>query len=445
LWTSPYNIAGNEARIASLLGMLFGVRDPSIECDDDASVNPKQQSAQLAMAGVTETRTRAMEGWMPPCITGSSKDAHRPSTLKWCAGEKFTSFRQFSRRFAYCLVSGLDATKQFMVQPIELIRPGALYMRPTAGVQPGNDRTQFALYAPNTKAEVSGSPLSFTAGMYAFWRGSIRVAAWMDPRSNPPQLLSGHLEYSRQIVDNNIIDDNIENFLTPIGYETPGTKQFAEFQIPYYSPTIVSSTWSHGVDNQFDTPLANLVLNIPDFSGTSGNVFPLKIAVAGGDDMDFHQFIGPPPVINVADLTTTGRALHYPPTGFTPTQKIAHDTARTEEPAQRFVPVSYSVMRVMGNPTGSSCPVMPSLKAKTLKEEEEAATALNGSLYTAKQQKKAVYPRHLDDVTNSEGYDTVDNKQRVPRSIPDVPCTTFNQYGECLDSYYQDPRRYIID
>lgn len=292
---------------------------------------------------------------MPPSISGNERDAHRPSTAQWCAGERFTSFRQYSRRFAYCLVSGLDSARMFKIQPVELVRPGILSLRVTPGVAPGNDRTQYALYTPNTRAEVSGSPLNFVAGMYAFFRGSFRFKVWMDPRENPPNLVSAHLEYSRQLGDVNEIDDNIENFMTPIMYETPQTKQMGEYQVPYYSPTIVSSTWSHGIDDQFDTPLCNAVISIPDFRQNT-SVFPIKVAVAAGDDMDFHQFIGPPPVIDVGGLVTTGRILHYPPTGFTPTQKIAPDTARTDEAASSFLRVTWDRLTVSGNPSGGSCP-----------------------------------------------------------------------------------------
>lgn len=371
LWVSDYNVATDGPR------------------------NPTQQSSQLAMAGIVETRTRALEGWMPPSITGSSKDAHRPKLTNLCIGENFTSFRQYAKRFAFCMVSGLDSRKMLSVQPVELIRPGALYLRPTEASTGNNENTQLCLYGPNSSSELSGSPLAFVAGMYAFYRGSVRVKTWTDPRQNPPNLLSGHLEYSRQIVDTNIINDNIENFMTPIAYETPMSKQIPEFQVPYYSPTIVSSTWSHGVDNQFDVPLVNLVLSIPDFQSNK-TVYPIKIAVAAGDDMDFHQFIGPPPVINVGDLTIENRKIHYPPTGFTPTQKIALDTdenTRTELPASSYIPVTYSSMTMVPNITGASCPALP----------------------TPAKAKSKIVKRSIE---GSQGSDTVDHKQSGSSPCP---------------------------
>lgn len=389
LWVSEYNVAPSDPRDPGVLrarlsdeeyaevldkGFISVLKEPfstDLDVDEDI-VQQSGDNDKVATAGVTETRTRALEGWMPPCITGNEIDAHRPSTAQWCAGERFTTFRQYSRRFAFSLVSGLDAANMLKVQPIELVRPGILAMRTTKNdsTAPGNDRTQYALYAPNTGAEVSGSPLSFVAGMYAFYRGSTRFKVWMDPRENPPNLISGHLEYARQLGDVNIIDDNIENFMTPIMFETPQSKQIAEFQVPYYSPTIVSSTWSHGIDNQFDVPLCNLVVSIPDVRGTS-NPFPIKIAVAAGDDMDFHQFIGPPPVMVVNDILTVGRQLHYPPTGFTPTQKVPKDTARTEAPATAFRRVLWTWLSVSGNPSGSSCPLPAGYRSITLSNEDQ--------------------------------------------------------------------------
>nr|ULF99882.1 MAG: hypothetical protein 2 [Triatovirus sp.] len=397
LWVSDYNVAPMDPRAPTALVEQSG-----------------SSSDKLATSGVTETRTRALEGWMPPSITGNEIDAHRPSTTQWCAGEKFTSFRQYSRRFAFCLVSGLDSSRMFKIQPVELVRPGILSLRITPGTQPGNDRTQYALYAPNTRAEVSGSPLSFVAGMYAFYRGSTRFKVWMDPRENPPNLISGHLEYARQDGDVNIIDDNIENFMTPIMYETPLQKQIAEFQVPYYSPTVVSSTWSHGVDSQFDIPLCNLVLSVPDFRQNTAN-FPIKVAAAAGDDMDFHQFIGPPPVINVGDLLVVGRQLHYPPTGFTPTQKVPLDTARTEESASRFDRVRWNMFTVTGNTSHGPCPI--------------PATYTN----QVRRIRQIIPPPEKD------SYDEVDLKKdlRHKRSIHD----------DCYDNYYQncDPSSFILD
>lgn len=409
LWVSEWDVATGEAAAAFIKNRLNRKMI--------YNKNPKQQSKSVATAGTTETRTRAMEGWMPPSITGDDKDAHRPSTSKFCAGEVFTSFRQYSRRFAFSLVNAIKSSEQFHVQPVELIRPGALHLRVTNDV---GHKTQLALYAPNSKSEVSGSPLAFVAGMYAFYRGSLRVKVWTDPRVNPPELLSGHLEYARQIKDHNIIEDNIENFMTPINFETPRVKQLAEFQIPYYSPTIVSSTWSHGIDNQFDVPLTNLVLSVPDTkTNTQG---PIKIAVAGGDDMDFHQFIGPPPVINIGDLTTEDRMIHYPPTGFTPTQKVIADSTRPrEEPAIRFDPVPYTALTVKGNYKGESCPAIPNTFVRSVQQSDA------DKLYMVRQQRKMLS-------IDQQSRDEVDKNIQSPDSLD------IEDYNARFN-----PRYYILD
>lgn len=319
---------------------------------------PIQQS--VSAAGIFETRTRAMSGWMPPCITGNRRDAHRPNTDRYCAGESFHSMRQLTRRFAFCLVNQISSNASFPIQPVELVRPGALHLRITAGT----GRTQYALYAPNTRSEVSGSPLSYVAGMYAFYRGGSRFKVWTESRANPPELISGNLEYLRQSLESaDVISDNIENFMGPCAYETPRLKQFAEFQVPYYSPTVCSSVWSHATDNQFDSPLAQLNLSIPDGPLKNGvpttDVAPIKVAVAGADDFDLHLFIGPPPVIDIGAIARTERMLHYPPSGFTPTQKILLDPNRVEEAATRFWAVPYSTLTVVNNAGGNVCPIDP--------------------------------------------------------------------------------------
>lgn len=411
LWINEYNVAP------------YDPRKPS-----GTPKRPRQQSGEVSSAGITETRTRAMEGWLPPSITGSSSDAHRASTANLCIGEKFTTFRQYAKRFAFCMVNSLDASKMFPIQPVEFIRPGAIYMRPTTSSEGNNERTQLCLYSPNTKSEMSGSPLAFVAGMYAFYRGSTRFKIWMDPRENPPNMLSGHLEYSRQTVDSNIIDDNIENFMTPIAYETPTTKQIPEFQVPYYSPTIVSSLWSHGIDNQFDVPLVNLILSIPDYRQQTGN-FAIKVAVAAGDDMDFHQFIGPPPVINIGDILTFDRFIHYPPTGFTPTQKIAvnsnPDNVRTELPASSFIEIPFSALKVQNNVAGGSCPSAPNAAKITFindiptrdgKSLDPSVTMLKGVPVINDKPKRRPKKEIIVFESDSEGHDTVDTKDVASRS-----------------------------
>ncbi|UXD79992.1 putative capsid protein [Linepithema humile picorna-like virus 2] len=328
IWTTPYKVAEQQSG-----------REPQ---------------KQFGTAGVVETRTTALEGWMPPSITGMERDISRISTVNYCAGEVFSSFRQLAKRFSFCMVDGLSSSQSYYINMIELIRPGALTIRSTNDI---SRKAQYALYAPNTKSEVSGSNLCYTGGMYTFYRGSCRAKCWMDPRANQVDMISGHLEYAKQDDDINIVSDNIENFMTPIGYEMPKVKQIAEFQIPYYSPTLVSTIWSHGNKSQFDTPLVNLVLSMP--SGNSAEKAGVKVAVAGADDIDFMLFIGPPPVLHIDELQHSGRVVHYPPSGFTPTQNVVLDPGYPEQPATEFIPVKWSDITVTGNASGDSCPDNP--------------------------------------------------------------------------------------
>lgn len=381
LWVSTLNVAPNgPPHTADTL-----VERTEVDMIADG---PRQQS--VSGAGITETRTRAMEGWMPPSITGNAIDAHRVRTEHWCSGERFDSMRQLTRRFAFCLVNQVASNAPLPIQPIELIRPGALTMRLTAGV----NRTQFALYARNSKSEVSGSPLAFVSSMYAFYRGGVRLKTWVEGRANPPALISANLEYIRQNVDSvDVIYDNMENFMSPIAYETPNLKQFGEFQVPYYSPTLCSSIWSHAVDNQFDAPLAQVNICIPDSPVKNGaptvDTAPIKIAVAGADDFDLHGFLGPPPCLDIQAIPRAGRPIHYPPSGFTPTQKIIVDPNVKEEAATSFFDVPYSILEVKPNVGGTACPAQAN--------SDESQDPLDTNRVARKIRS-----------TSQEGYDTVD-------------------------------------
>lgn len=308
----------------------------------------------MGTAGTVETRTHATEGWMPPSITGNDSDIHRPDTSQLCAGEVFASLRPLTRRFAYFLANGISSGNNLTINPAELVKPGALYLRAN-GV--ADTPTKYALYAPISKSEVSSSPLNFVAGMYAFWRGSLRFKAWCDPRDASVDLLSMNLEYSRQTQDANTTVGLIENYMTPIGYELPKMKQFGEWQVPYYSPTVTSALWSHPNDNQFDTPLVNAVIGVPSNIGDAGAKKPIKVAIAGGDDLDFQVFIGPPPVVNITELNGSGseRVFHYPEGGFTPTQNIDLKETPVADISVKFVQVKLGDLRVVNNAKGMSC------------------------------------------------------------------------------------------
>lgn len=310
----------------------------------------------MGTAGTVETRTHATEGWIPPSITGNDSDIHRPDTSQLCAGEVFASMRPLTRRFAYFLANGISSGNNLTLNPSELVKPGALYLRSNSATP--TLPTKYTLYAPISESEISSCPLNFVAGMYAFWRGSLRFKAWCDPRDASVDLLSMNLEYSRQEADANTTVGLIENYMTPIGYEIPKMKQFGEWQVPYYSPTVTSAIWSHPNDNQFDTPLVNAVIGVPSNLGDPATEKPIKVAMAGGDDLDFQVFIGPPPVINIAELNGPSgdeRVLHYPPSGFTPTQNIDLRETPSNDGTINFIEVKLSDLRVTNNATGASC------------------------------------------------------------------------------------------
>jgi hypothetical protein len=242
----------------------------------------QQQSGRVyALPGTQETRTSAIEGFLPPSISGSDKDIMRPSTAAFCAGEKFTDFNSLTRRFSFV---------ERIIVPSQdyLLRQGCYYVRSPALLrQDWKTDGSAPLDAFRTSTDFAPSPLTFVSSMYAFYRGSYRVKTYTP---NAPDLVSG------RVVDISTYGFNLEgktsllNYMAPKGYEQPSVKRFAEFQIPYYSPTVVTVPWPTVASSSgYTQPTVGLLLS--NASDEDQTVF---IAVAGSDDMSFHAFMGVP-------------------------------------------------------------------------------------------------------------------------------------------------------
>lgn len=373
----------------------------------------------LGTAGTSETRTTAIEGWTPPSITGNESDIHRPNTVQYCAGEVFESYRQLTRRFTYMLANGITRGKNLTITPAELIKPGALHLRT---INAPDQSTQFALYAPYSDSEISSCPLNFVAGMYAFYRGGLRFKVWIDNIQNPVELISMNLEYARDIIDANVTVDKIENFLTPIAYELPRQKQFGEFQIPYYSPTITSAMWSHPTDNQFDTPLLNAVIGVPSNVQAIGVQNSVKVAIAGADDFDCQVFIGPPPAFPIQSLTdgeTGMRIFHYPKSGFTPTQNVlVQQVEDLDNPS--FLMLEMKYLSVVSNDLGNSC-------QQTVRAELEDLALREKLSYKASRDKNFVPPATKP---FTPILDLLNNHSRYKREDSSIPMEIDTEDGQ---------------
>lgn len=287
---------------------------------------PKAQSGKVyALPGTQETRTSSLEGFTPQSITGNDSDINRVDTQRYCAGEEFQSFRQLTRRYAFQRKFEARNDTIFEWFPTSLIRPPTVSVNYAVSPQPENTNTTRKVVMTFDSAPI---PLSFVSAMYAFYRGGVRVKAianeyafkmdgTMVPSDFNPVLISGRINNVANYPDGSMHFGN--NYISPIGYEQQQDKKFAEFKIPYYSPTLVSVHWTHEALSQFDQPQVALELT------TSTRITPsskpsekkyINIAVAGADDLDFHLFLGAPPVINGWRIQETSSQIPEVPDDF---------------------------------------------------------------------------------------------------------------------------------
>lgn len=257
--------------------------------DDQKIKLPKQQSGVVALPGTQETRTTSIEGFLPPSITGDDRDIHREDMQMLCAGESFVDFLSLTRRFQYCeVVSMADNYAVLYREPMSYIRPPVAFKQQfTEG-----DAKGYQVYFKYT-----ATPLSFVSSMFAFYRGGLRYKIY-----NPKEidLIVAQL-FSRQ--DRNYAKAGITqfNFIGPSAYEQTATKRFAEFQVPYYSPTLVTSFWPQATivgpgKSQFSQPTITTVFSCTNVSDAA-NRGDFYIAPSAADDFTLHTFIGIPPVI----------------------------------------------------------------------------------------------------------------------------------------------------
>jgi len=241
----------------------------------------KQQSGVVALPGTQETRTSSVEGFIPPSITGDERDIHTDDTQRFCAGEVFDNYLSLTRRFSYC-------EKLSMSRDVVLFRSGMYYVRAPPVFQ-GSE--------PNTLTEtqvvygMAPTPLSFVSSMFAFYRGGFRIKVY-----NPDQIdLSSAQLFSSATSDLLAGPISQFNFMGPSAYEQVVSKRFAEFQVPYYSPTLLTAFWPYrdasGKGSQYSQPTVRLAISASGMK--EGTVY---IASAAADDFSLHTFIGLPPV-----------------------------------------------------------------------------------------------------------------------------------------------------
>ena len=277
----------------------FQVQCPSVARYIPITTTPTSQSGKVyATAGTAETRTRALEGFMPPSITGDEADIEQEDTQMYCAGEIFANFRQYIKRNMFVrTLAQLYSNESVIIYPNEYIIPPRISLNIYSYVPDGGQPTYYQIF----NLPEWPSPMAFTAAMYCFYRGGVRfkvisttssgnIASGLTcmrlitaPYTGKPGFISP-LPRGR---------NSVLTFASPVHFEQ-SDKHICEFQVPYYSPTLQSCPWSIRGGYLYDNPLPYLALSNSNITPNNYSRTLFHIAASASDDFDLGLFLGAP-------------------------------------------------------------------------------------------------------------------------------------------------------
>nr|UBY12886.1 putative structural protein [Dicistroviridae sp. 1] len=281
----------------------FAVQCPSTTRYIPLTTTPNSQSGKVyATSGTMDTRTRALEGFQPPSITGNDKDMERDDTQLLCAGEIFHNFRQYIKRNMFVrAIYQTHGNSAVALYPNEFIIPPRVSLdiySYTSGQGESKKVSYFQIFnIPNWP-----SPLSYVSGMYCFYRGGVRfkIVSTSYTGSISEGLTSVRLEVApytgvpAEITPKTTEYNAIQTFSSPVHYEQK-EKNIGEFQVPYYSPTLQSVPWSIRGGYLYDNPLPYIKVTSSAVSGSGSRTYAnFHIATSASDDFDLGYFLGAP-------------------------------------------------------------------------------------------------------------------------------------------------------
>lgn len=237
----------------------------------------------IAQSGVSGSeqenpRSRAIEVDPPSIMMGTTQV---PDLSVAISGETFKNFRTFIKRSAFIVKY---AKEQVPIQfvPHTVIRPPPLYM---ATYQENDDNKQnFGLgFFSNFS-----SPVSFVAGMYALYRGGLRIKVFCP---DMPNIIGAAYKATPPGYGGKYYNTY------PIAIEQPSVKAIAEFQLPYYSSVLTASLGAAESKYYYSYPRNSVEINKDKPSAT-------YIAISAGDDMSFAVFTGTPPCVSLYQART---------------------------------------------------------------------------------------------------------------------------------------------
>lgn len=352
----PKAQSGNMKQIKKKKGSIF-VRcfktQVSGEFEDEEVIRPvtplpKAQSGPVyAVPGTQDTRSGAIMGFVPPSITGNDSDLHHDDTSMLTQGEVFACMRALTRRHCftqqvslksipYVLPPTYNKDKDTFVStpqsyladrkvPSVILKisdflscpelPYNIITRisptPKNGSGPSPDN-RYYFQDIQIQPSILNSPLSFVASMYCFYRGGLRFKAVLRDGAGGSDTLTTNELVSGRVIYRNIHDNNqslealesdisynvTDKFMSPKAFELSSAKTIAEFQVPYYSPTIQSCHWNANYTSLQDRPCPWLEIS----SSVRRYDTVLNIATGASDDTDFILYLGPPPHVGTAYL-----------------------------------------------------------------------------------------------------------------------------------------------
>lgn len=272
----------------------------------------------FSTSNLSNKRSEAIES-QPPSITQKKNPVSNLS--KDINGEPFLSFREFIKRNNFIVkyypkteydyivngdLNGIHIERNMYYKDYAIVsgaRPLSAYIRPPS-IQYHNVKWERPKAPSGDLINVGtgqiillsqNSPLSFVAGMYAFYHGGLRFKVATEEESMVKASLLSR-KFNDQIYSSG---DDRERFPfirtdlsynLPSAYEQSSIKRIAEFAVPYYGLSLMASHW---IDNE--TFYSSKPNNSIAFS--SAPISNFHISVSASDDLNFKCFIGTPPCL----------------------------------------------------------------------------------------------------------------------------------------------------
>jgi len=290
----------------------FQVQCPSVARYIPLTTTAQSQSGKVyATAGTAETRTRALEGFIPPSITGIEADIEQADSQMYCAGEIFENFRQYIKRNCFVRTLGqLYSNEPVTIYTNDYIIPPRIKLNIYSYTPPGGRPVYYQIF----KLPTWPSPMSFVSSMYCFYKGGVRFKIFTTTSSGSVAsgltsmrlLTHPYTGKPGYIAPTNRERNSYNSFCSPIHYEQ-SDKHIAEFQVPYYSPTLQSCPWSIRGGYLYDNPLPYLALSNSNITSSSYSRAFFHIATSASDDFDLGLFLGAPLAIKTEVWQQSGQ------------------------------------------------------------------------------------------------------------------------------------------